>query len=150
MATLHRHHRRRVRKAERELQVVVRAAPSRLDGFAALYEEGMRALGAASFYLFPQEYWETLAAELGGNLVQLDGLLDGEVVASTLCLWSPPWLHYHLGAALEGGRSVGASHLLLLDGGALGPRSGRRALPPRRRRRRDEGLALGVQAPLRA
>ena len=118
--TLHRHHRRRVRKAERELEVVVTRAPPRLDEFAALYEEGMRALGAASFYLFPQAYWQTLGSELGESLLQLDGRLDGEIVASTLCLASPPWLHYHLGAALEGGRSVGASHLLLLEAARFG------------------------------
>ena len=118
--TLHRHHRRRVRKAERELEVSVRPAPARLDEFAALYEQGMRALGAASFYLFPEVYWETLATELGESLLQLDARLDGEVVASTLCLSSPRWLHYHLGAALEGGRSVGASHLLLLEAARWG------------------------------
>jgi serine/alanine adding enzyme len=118
--TLHRHHRRRVKKAERDLEVVVTEGAQRLDAFAALYEEGMRALGAASFYLFPREYWERLATGLGESLVQLDGLVGGELVASTLCLWSPPWLHYHLGAALEGGRSVGASHLLLLEAARWG------------------------------
>jgi hypothetical protein len=118
--TLHRHHRRRVRKAERELEVIVTRGSGRLDRFTALYEEGMQALGAASFYLFPEEYWQTLAAGLGESLLQLDGLLDGEIVASTLCLASPPWLHYHLGAALEGGRSVGASHLLLLEAARWG------------------------------
>jgi hypothetical protein len=121
--TLHRHHRRRVRKAEGEIEVVVRQGPARLDEFAALYEEGMKALGAASFYLFPREYWDRLAA-LGDGLVQVDGRLDGELVAGTLCLASPPWLHYHLGAALGGGRSVGASHLLLLSAARWGHEHG--------------------------
>ncbi len=122
--TLHRHHRRRIRKAERDLEVAVVAGPERLAGFASLYEEGMRALGADSFYLFPEEYWQTLASGLDQSLLQLDAFLDGEVVASTLCLSSPPWLHYHLGAALEGGRSVGASHLLLLAAARWGHEHG--------------------------
>jgi Acetyltransferase (GNAT) domain len=122
--TLHRHHRRRVRKAERELEVIVTRGSGRLDRFTALYEEGMQALGAASFYLFPEEYWQTLAAGLGESLLQLDGLLDGELVASTLCLASRPWLHYHLGAALEAGRKAGASHALLLEAARWGQANG--------------------------
>jgi serine/alanine adding enzyme len=122
--SMHRHHRRVVRRAAREVEVVIRERPGRLDDFAALYEASMRRLGAAPFYFFPQAYWETLAARLGPSLVQLDGLLGGELAASTLCLASPPWLHYHLGAALEAGRSAGASHLLLLEAARWGREHG--------------------------
>ena len=121
-------------------------APRRVRGSLRGRHAGAR---RGLLHLFPQEYWETLVAGLGERLVQLDGLLDGEVVASTLCLVSPPWLHYHLGAALEAGRSVGASPPAP-PGGAMGSRPRLRGLPPRRRGRRRAGLALGVQAPLRA
>jgi serine/alanine adding enzyme len=121
--TLHRHHRRLVRRAEREIDVVVHASCPPLDDFAALYEEGMRLLGASSFYLFPAEYWERLSAGLGESLIQVDGVVDDEVVASTLCLATPPWLHYHLGTVLEAGRSVGASHRLLLEAARWGHRN---------------------------
>jgi GNAT acetyltransferase-like protein len=122
--SLHRHHRRVVRKAADALEVSVRERPERLDSFAALYEAGMRRLDAARFYFFPETYWETLAARLGPALLQLDGVLDGEPVASVLCLTSPPWLHYHLGAALEPGRKVGATHLLLFEAARWGSERG--------------------------
>jgi serine/alanine adding enzyme len=122
--SMHRHHRRVVRKAAGEVEVVVRERPERLDEFAALYEAGMRRLGAAPFYFFPEAYWETLAARLGPSLVQLDGLVGGEHVASILCLASPPWLHYHLGTALDPGRAVGASHVLLLEAARFGRERG--------------------------
>ncbi len=37
------------------------------------------------------------------------------MVASALCLASPPWLHYHLGAASEAGRKLGATTFLLYE-----------------------------------
>jgi serine/alanine adding enzyme len=122
--SLHRHHRRVVRKAVEAVEVSVLERPERLDSFAALYEAGMRRLDAAPFYFFPEEYWETLAARLSPILVQLDGRLEGEPVASVLCLASPPWLHYHLGAALEPGRTVGAMPLLLLEAARWGSERG--------------------------
>jgi serine/alanine adding enzyme len=122
--SLHRHHRRVVRKAAEAVEVSVHERPERLDSFAALYEAGMRRLGAAPFYFFPSAYWETLATRPGPNLLQLDGLLDGEPVASVLCLTSPPWLHYHLGAVLEPGRKIGATHLLLLEAARWGSERG--------------------------
>ncbi len=111
---MHAHHRRAVRKAERApVQVAVEAAPAALDAFVALYEETMRRQGAGGYYFFPAEYWQRLLA-LGERLVLVEGRLGGELAAAVLCLASPPWLHYHLGASADAGRATGASHLLML------------------------------------
>jgi serine/alanine adding enzyme len=112
--SMHRHHRRVVRKAIAQVEVEVHERPDRLDSFAALYAETMRRQKAASFYFFPPAYWEALARRVSDQLVRFDAVLAGELVASVLCLASPPWLHYHLGGTLEPGRSVGASNLLML------------------------------------
>ena len=45
----------------------------------------------------------------------LPRLRGGRRVASALCLASPPFLHYHLGAASDRGRELGATTLLLYD-----------------------------------
>ena len=37
------------------------------------------------------------------------------MVASALCLPSPPWLHYHLSGTTDAGRETGASTLVLLE-----------------------------------
>jgi serine/alanine adding enzyme len=113
-AGMHRHHRRVVRKAEPLVAVEARERPDRLDAFAELYEATMRRQDAAPFYFFPPAYWEKLAGGLREPLVCFDAVLEGEVVASILCLASPPWLHYHLGATLDSARALGASHLLML------------------------------------
>jgi serine/alanine adding enzyme len=124
-AGMHRHHRRLVRKAQAagiDVQVIV--GPDRLDGFAALYGQTMRRLGASSFYFFPAEYWRRLARELDQRIVLLEARLDGRVLGSILCFATPPWLHYHLGATSDDARELGVSHLLLYSAARFGRECG--------------------------
>lgn len=121
---MHRHHRRAVRKAAAQVDVEVSERPHRLDSFVALYETTMHRRNAASFYFFPRDYWEALTNGLREQLVRFDAVLAGELVASVLCLASPPWLHYHLGATLEAARRLGASNLLMLEAARWGRERG--------------------------
>ena len=123
---MHRHHRRLVRRAEREgVEVAVQEGPAEtgLDAFAALYDETMRRAGAADYYFFPAAYWASLAA-LGQRLLLLEARAGGELAAAILCLATRPWLHYHLGASSESGRRLGASHLLMHAAAELGKQGG--------------------------
>jgi Acetyltransferase (GNAT) domain len=110
LAGLHFKHRNKVRKAENAGATVT--AASGLGAFVELYEDTMRRIDADPFYLFEPAYWERLG-EL--PLVRFDAAIDGEVVASALCLPSPPWLHYHLSGTTDTGRSTGSSTLVLLE-----------------------------------
>ena len=107
------HHRRWARRAL-AAGVVAGAAgePGRLDAFVSLYEETMRRKDASGFYLFPNAYWQLLGTGLYESLARFDAVLDGELVASILCLAGGSWLHYHLGCSSERGQAVGANHLL--------------------------------------
>jgi hypothetical protein len=110
---MHKHHRRMVRRAEREgLTATVTAPATDLAEFVALYEDAMRRLDASSFYLFPASYWEALARDVELQLVDVRDA-EGTLAAAVLGMGAPPWLHYHLGAASEEGRGTGASHLAL-------------------------------------
>jgi serine/alanine adding enzyme len=112
LAGMHAHHRRAIRKAERAgVEVSIVERPERLDRFARLYDETMRRQQASEFYFFPAEYWQGLAGREW--LLQLEAGSGGETLAAILCLATPPWLHYHLGASTEAARSTGASHLLM-------------------------------------
>jgi hypothetical protein len=108
-AGLHFKHRNKVTKAENAGATVEQH--DGLGGFVPLYEDTMRRLDADPFYRFEPAYWERLA-EL--PLARFDAELDGEVVASALCLATPPYLHYHLSGTTDAGRSTGASTLVLL------------------------------------
>jgi hypothetical protein len=110
LAGLHFKHRNKATKAEK-----AGATVSQHDGlgeFVPLYEDTMRRLDADPFYLFEPAYWEHLA---GLPLARFEAAIDGEVVASALCLATPPWLHYHLSGTTDSGRSTGSSTLVLLE-----------------------------------
>ncbi|MFL5935836.1 MAG: GNAT family N-acetyltransferase [Gaiellaceae bacterium] len=110
VAPMHLNHRRAVRKAQKAGVTVT--AGEGVGDFVPLYEETMRRAGAAAFYFFGAAYWGALER---AGVVRFDAQLDGDVVASALCLASPPWLHYHLGASSDEGRRIGAMHLLFLE-----------------------------------
>jgi len=110
------HHRRVVRKARGSgIDVSVDLSSDGLESFVSLYGETMRRRNASSFYFFPDSYWGHLAAELRSALLRADARVEGELVASILCLAAPPLLHYHLGASSERGQALGANHLLFLE-----------------------------------
>ena len=117
--SMHRHHRRVVKKARSRLQVEVIEGPA-LDRFVPLYEETMRRQEAGDFYFFPAEYWERLGSGLGDRLVLFQAWDDQGVCAAILCLAAEPWLHYHLGGSLDRARSSGANHLLMLTAAEWG------------------------------
>ena len=110
LAGLHFKHRNKVTKAEKAGATVTQH--DGLGDFVPLYEDTMRRLDADDFYLFEPSYWERLA-DL--PLARFDAAIDGEVVASALCLATPPWLHYHLSGTTDSGRSTGSSTLVLFE-----------------------------------
>ena len=118
--SMHRHHRRVVRKAGRVNAVRVEEEPQSLAGFATLYDEMMRRLAADEFYVFPSTYWDRLGAGLRDRLVLFEAEDDQGVAAAILCIATPPWLHYHLGASTERARALGATHLLMLTAARWG------------------------------
>jgi serine/alanine adding enzyme len=115
LAGMHSKHRNVVRKAAASgVTVSALAGPEDLAPFVELYEETMRRRDAAPFYFFPPAYWERLSG-LGERVVVFDAVLDGELLATALCLATRPWLHYHLSATSDRARTTGASSLLLLE-----------------------------------
>jgi len=119
LAGLHFKHRNKVTKAEKAGANVTQH--DGLGEFVPLYEDTMRRLDAEAFYFFEPAYWERLG-EL--PLVRFDAEIDGEVVASALCLATPPWLHYHLSGTTDAGRSTGSSTLVLLEAARWGQANG--------------------------
>lgn len=114
-AGMHGTHRTACRKAARAgVGVAALESPADLSPFASLYEETMHRVGAVGFYHFPQAYWDALA-RLRERIVVFEAEEGGEVLASAVCLATPPWLHYHLAATAERGRVLGASNLLLYE-----------------------------------
>ena len=114
-AGMHSHHRRAAGKADRAgVETRVRVAPDDLGRFRELYEVTMRRQQADPFYFFPDAYWRALRGDAGGDLVLVEGLVDGDVIAALLCLAGGGTLHYHLGATADAARGMGASNRVFL------------------------------------
>ena len=124
-AGMHRSHRNKCRKARAGgVEVAVERAPATLDGFLELYEETMRRQHASDFHWFGRDYWETLSAGLGDGFVRLDATLEGELVASEVCVAGGPWIHYHMGVTSDEGRALGAANLLVYETAAWAQANG--------------------------
>lgn len=103
-------HKRKFNKAIREgVEARITVNPSDLNTFRALYVLTMKRLGARDFYLFPDEYWDSLQENLGRNLVLVEAVHEGEVVAAILLMVGRSYIHYHLAATADKGRTMGAS-----------------------------------------
>lgn len=91
--------RRHVRAAKRS-GFVARHDPKleQLDVFVRLYNDTMRRIGATSYYLFPDEYYDGLRAALGDGMSIWFAERDGEIGAAVLFCEVSGIVEYHLSA----------------------------------------------------
>jgi hypothetical protein len=122
---MHSAHRNSARKAQRAgAEVSAVEGPADLGEFVEAYEATMTRAGASPFYFFDHAYWRRLETSLRDRLVRFDARIEGELVASALCLAALPWMHYHFGATSELGRSSGAGNLVLVEAARWGQARG--------------------------
>ncbi len=79
--------------------------------FADYYRDGMQRIGATSFYLFSDEYFQAMSEVPGLRLLAC--VLEGEWVAAGLFLTGGDCIEYHLSAKSERGRQLSATNLLI-------------------------------------
>jgi serine/alanine adding enzyme len=105
--------------ARRELELSWGTGDGALESFREIYNGTMDRLGAGEFYLFPPEYYRTLAQGLGENLALALALRGDEAVGGALFLRDPDgrFAHYHLSGTTDAGRELKAG-TLLVHGGA--------------------------------
>lgn len=105
-----------LRKAERAgLEYWERPLASGVEQFSAYYRRAMRAIGADSFYDFPDRYFEELSTWSPVKLaacVRAGDSADRWLAASVL-IESPDTVEYHLAATNDEGKKVAASSFLL-------------------------------------
>lgn len=90
-------HRSDIRKAiTMGMMVVEDPKLERLKDFTGLYETTMRAVGAASYYFFPDSYFEALRHQLQGRVKLFFAELEGEPVAASLFFHCGNVIQYHL------------------------------------------------------
>jgi hypothetical protein len=102
--------------ARRELEVSWESSDEALDRFRVIYDGTMKRIGAGEFYLFPPEYYRTLAEGLGHRLGVALALLDGEPVGGALFFADRRFAHYHLSGTTDAGRELKAGTLVVHAG----------------------------------
>lgn len=101
-----------IRKASKA-GVRCRMAPVRelLSEFCALYDETMDRNRAGAGYYFGRQHFAALADAVPS--LACAASLDGRVVAVSLFLLAPGWMHYHLSGCGEEGLRVAANNRIL-------------------------------------
>lgn len=90
-------------------------ADSRIQGFAALYDQSMEARAGEKFYRFPRSYFSRLA-ELGRHFGIASAWMGDELAGASIFLAGRDYAHYHLAAVNETGMKFKASTLLVVEG----------------------------------
>jgi hypothetical protein len=100
LAQFRKGHRRVMRKAQREAhEVSITSSTERLDQFVRLYYENMDRLGAAEYYYFSYDYFETMFEVLAGRVFLAFLDIDGELAQVDLLTEVNGIVQTHLGAA---------------------------------------------------
>jgi dTDP-glucose pyrophosphorylase/CBS domain-containing protein len=116
-----------LKKARLSLQVRISTGPSvgeDLSVFRDLYLKAMYRVRANPFFLFPDEYFETLVRGLGNKFAVVTALHHDHPVASSIFLVDRDFMHYHLACSNDEGRARGASTLLLITASEWGHQRG--------------------------
>lgn len=101
-----------IRKAIKAGVEVIEYPPQDVAGrFANYYLDGMQRIGATSFYLFSEDYFQAISEIPGMRLLVC--VLGGEWVAAGLFLTGGDCIEYHLSATSERGRQLSATNMLI-------------------------------------
>jgi UDP-N-acetylbacillosamine alanyltransferase len=118
-------HRRKVRSARRDGQVVKWDRDEDWDAFPALYAEALERLQAPERLRFPVPYFDALRRLAGAQLAAVRD--DAGLAAAAVFLAGPLWYHYHL-SARRPGTGNDLTSLLLQEGLERAGREGRQAM----------------------
>lgn len=100
--------------------------------FPAFYADTMQAIGAEDGYFFPPAYFERLLGNAANEFNGVPWLAicrdDWQIFAGAIFLPGAAMIEYHLSASNVGGKSRGATNLILHEAALRGQQAGKRQL----------------------
>ena len=94
--------RKGVRRAQAQgISYEVVERPASLDGFIPIYYETMARNQAEAFYYFGKPYFDRCRELFQDNIVLVNALFEGKVIASELYFVWYPYIHSHLSGTLD-------------------------------------------------
>lgn len=100
-----------IRKAEKEGVSIVESDD--YETFRKLYDGTMSDLHAESFYFFPQSYYDEYKQNFKDNSLLCFAMLDGNIIAGSMFMFSDDYAHYHLSARNRNYSRFAANNLIL-------------------------------------
>lgn len=84
--------------------------------FRRIYNETMHRLSASAFYLFPDQYYSTLAEGLRENMCVVIARSQDTAVGGAIFFADKKFAHYHLSGTTDLGRRTKATTLIITEG----------------------------------
>ena len=87
--------------------------PASLDGFIPIYYETMVRNRAKSFYFFTKSYFDRILELFRDNVVLVNAVYEGKVIASELYFVWGPYIHSHLSGTLDGYLDMSPDYVIM-------------------------------------
>ncbi len=84
-----------------------------IDKFIELYYKTMKKNSASDYYFFPMEYFIQLKENLKDRIMLINAKVNGEIISSSLFMYSDKYMHYHLSATNPEYYIYSANNLIL-------------------------------------
>lgn len=105
-----------IRKARKNgVSVRVDDDPATLDTFIELYQQTMKRNGTSPYYLFSSAFFRVTMDSLGKNMFIANACYGGKIIASSMFLRGPNFLHYHFSGSDPEFKNLQATSLLLYE-----------------------------------
>ena len=76
-------------------------APESLDSFTTIYYETMKRNTADDFYYFSPDYFHALVREIPQNILYVEAVYEGKIIAAALCFVASEFIHEHLAGTYD-------------------------------------------------
>ena len=113
-----------VRKAIKSGVTIFMDRGEHLTDFMDIYQETMDHVHAEPYYYFEREYYENLRDSLSLETVFFYAVLDGQIIAASIFLYSGNSMHYHLSGSRTAFRKFAPTNLLIYEAACWGARQG--------------------------
>lgn len=118
------YHRNRVRKARKSGLTIFADHGEHLTDFMDIYRETMDRVHAEPYYYFGLEYYTALREALDKAIVFFYAVLEGQIVAASIFLYTDSFMHYHLSGARTEFLKLAPTNLLIYEAACWASRRG--------------------------
>ncbi len=115
-----------IRKALKSGVTIEHSKPTKelMSRFKQIYDETMRNDNAVDYYFFKEPFYRSIIENLSDKTEVFYALLDGEIIAISIILYSNAMMHYHLSGTVKEYRKLAPTNLLLYEAALWGYEQG--------------------------